>query len=86
MRLTYENGKVTLDNGSEVKSFLLEQPTNAEKALLSFISTLDESIGEGAEEIEELKRSIPSWVFSNEEIPSEKLPSYVDDVVVLCRI
>lgn len=81
MRLTYENGKVTLDDGSEVKSFLLEQPTNVEKALLSFISTLDESIGGGVEEIEELKRSIPSWVSSNEKIPSEKLPSYVDDVV-----
>lgn len=81
MRLTYENGKVTLDDGSEVKSFLLEQPTNVEKALLSFISTLDESIGGGAEEIKELKKSIPSWVSSNEKIPSEKLPSYVDDVL-----
>ena len=81
MRLTYENGKVTLDDGSEVKSFLLEQPTSVEKALLSFISTVDESISGGAEEIEELKKSIPSWVSSNEKIPSEKLPSYVDDVL-----
>ena len=74
MRLTYENGKVTLDDGSEVKSFLLEQPTSVEKALLSFISTLDESIGGGAEEIKELKKSIPSWTKEVKVVTGDKAP------------